>query len=204
MYTGAPVSRWSSATPPMWSMSACVMRIAAQRALERSPSIRQSLGPARVHDDSLAGAWTADDVAIHPKWAQFEPGDVETHPAAKSNGASRLDWRAMESWPLPEIATPDGHPLAGRPEERGRGPGRPHRPRPGPELGDHQVKEHAWLLVVEGTGPDRERGREIEASRGHARPLRAETSATRSRATRERRSCCWRPGPGPRHFRGSS
>lgn len=57
----------------------------------------------------------------------------------------------MESWRLPEIATPDGtrSPVVLKSEDEARAVliGLD----PGQELGDHQVKEHAWLLVVEGS-----------------------------------------------------
>jgi quercetin dioxygenase-like cupin family protein len=72
----------------------------------------------------------------------------------------------MESWRLPEIATPDGtrSPVVLRSENEGRavliGIA------PGQELGDHQVKEHAWLLVVEGSARIRAGGERIEAPAG--------------------------------------
>ena len=66
----------------------------------------------------------------------------------------------MESWRLPEIETPEGtrSPVVLKSEDEARAVliGID----PGQELGDHQVKEHAWLFVVDGTvrisGPDGE------------------------------------------------
>ncbi len=56
----------------------------------------------------------------------------------------------MESWRLPEIATPDGSRspvvLLSESEARAVLIGLD----PGQELGDHQVKEHAWIVVVAG------------------------------------------------------
>src|SRR4026207_1399827 len=57
----------------------------------------------------------------------------------------------MGCWRLPEIETPTGtrSPVVLKSEDEARAVliGLD----PGQELGDHQVKEHAWLLVVEGT-----------------------------------------------------
>jgi hypothetical protein len=55
MYTGAPASRWSSATPPMWSMSAWVMRTAAQRAPPSASSIR-SVSPGQPGSTTTASS----------------------------------------------------------------------------------------------------------------------------------------------------
>lgn len=56
----------------------------------------------------------------------------------------------MQSWKLTEIDTPDGSRspvvLLSENEARAILLGL----QPGQELGDHQVKEHAWLVVVEG------------------------------------------------------
>jgi quercetin dioxygenase-like cupin family protein len=57
----------------------------------------------------------------------------------------------MQSWDLKAIETPGGSrsPVVLHSEEPGRAVliGL----EPGQELGDHQVKEHAWLLVVDGS-----------------------------------------------------
>ena len=57
----------------------------------------------------------------------------------------------MESWRLPEIATPEGtrSPVVLKSEDEARAV--LIGIHPGQELGDHQVKEHAWLFVVEGS-----------------------------------------------------
>ena len=56
----------------------------------------------------------------------------------------------MQSWKLPEIETPDGSRspvvLLSESEARAVLIGL----HPGQELGDHQVKEHAWIVVVDG------------------------------------------------------
>jgi quercetin dioxygenase-like cupin family protein len=57
----------------------------------------------------------------------------------------------MESWRLPEIETPDGSRspvvLLSENEARAVLVGL----EPGQELGEHQVKEHAWIVVVAGS-----------------------------------------------------
>ena len=72
----------------------------------------------------------------------------------------------MESWRLPEIATPTGtrSPVVLKSEDEARAVliGLD----PGQQLGDHQVKEHAWLLVVEGTARI-EAGRAVDTFRFH-------------------------------------
>lgn len=56
----------------------------------------------------------------------------------------------MRSWRLPEIEMPEGSRspviLLSEAEARAVLVGL----KPGQELGDHQVKEHAWVVVVEG------------------------------------------------------
>jgi quercetin dioxygenase-like cupin family protein len=58
---------------------------------------------------------------------------------------------AVQTWNLPEIETPDGtrSPIVLLSESEARAVliGLD----PGQELGDHQVKEHAWVVVVDGS-----------------------------------------------------
>jgi quercetin dioxygenase-like cupin family protein len=72
----------------------------------------------------------------------------------------------VQSWRLPEIETPDGSrsPVILHSSE-------PARAlliglNPGQELGDHQVKEHAFLVVVEGTVRIEAAGESLEAETG--------------------------------------
>ncbi len=57
----------------------------------------------------------------------------------------------MQTWKLPEIETPGGtsDPVVLLSEEEARAVF--IELQPGQELGDHQVKEHAWIVVVEGS-----------------------------------------------------
>ena len=110
----------------------------------------------------------------------------------------------MESWRLPEIATPTGtrSPVVLKSEDEARAVliGLD----PGQELGDHQVKEHAWLLVVEGTVRVAGADGEIEAPAGtlaHFEPNERHSVASDGGA---KVLLLLAPWPGPGHFRGSS
>jgi len=110
----------------------------------------------------------------------------------------------MESWRLPEIATPTGtrSPVVLKSEDEARAVliGLD----PGQELGDHQVKEHAWLLVVEGTVRVATFDGEIEAPAGtlaHFEPNERHSVGSDGGA---KVLLLLAPWPGPGHFRGSS
>ena len=110
----------------------------------------------------------------------------------------------MESWRLPEIATPTGtrSPVVLKSEDEARAVliGLD----PGQELGDHQVKEHAWLLVVEGAVRVASADGEIEAPAGtlaHFEPNERHSVASDGGA---KVLLLLAPWPGPGHFRGSS
>ncbi len=72
----------------------------------------------------------------------------------------------MRSWRLPEIETPDGSrsPVVLLSEDEARAVliGLA----PGQELGEHQVKEHAWIVVVEGTAQIGAAGETLDAPVG--------------------------------------
>jgi quercetin dioxygenase-like cupin family protein len=110
----------------------------------------------------------------------------------------------MESWRLPEIETPTGtrSPVVLKSEDEARAVliGLD----PGQELGDHQVKEHAWLLVVEGTVWVASADGEIEAPAGtlaHFEPNERHSVGSDGGA---KVLLLLAPWPGPGHFRGSS
>ena len=74
---------------------------------------------------------------------------------------------------------------------------------PGQELGDHQVKEHAWLLVVEGTVRVASADGELEAPAGtlaHFEPNERHSVRSEGGA---KVLLLLAPWPGPGHFRGS-
>ena len=109
----------------------------------------------------------------------------------------------MESWRLPEIATPDGtrSPVVLMSEDEARAVliGLD----PGQRLGDHQVKEHAWLLVVDGAVRIASSDGEIEAPAGtlaHFEPDERHAVASDDGA---KILLLLAPWPGAGHFRGS-
>jgi quercetin dioxygenase-like cupin family protein len=108
----------------------------------------------------------------------------------------------MESWRLPEIATPAGtrSPVVLKSEDEARAVliGLDA----GQSLGDHQVKEHAWLLVVEGTALLATGDGQIEAPAGtlaHFEPDERHSVATDGGA---KILLLLAPWPGPGHYRG--
>ena len=109
----------------------------------------------------------------------------------------------MESWRLPEIATPEGSrsPVVLKSEDEARAV--LIALDPGQSLGDHQVKEHAWLLVVEGTVRIAGGDGEIEAPAGtlaHFEPDERHSVASDEGA---KLLLLLAPWPGAGHFRGS-
>jgi quercetin dioxygenase-like cupin family protein len=73
---------------------------------------------------------------------------------------------------------------------------------PGQALGEHQVKEHAWIVVVEGALQVEARGDSINAGVGtlvHFEPDQRHAVSTQSGA---RFLLLLAPWPGPGHFRG--
>jgi quercetin dioxygenase-like cupin family protein len=109
----------------------------------------------------------------------------------------------MESWRLPEIETPTGtrSPVVLKSEDEARAVliGLD----PGQELGDHQVKEHAWLFVVAGTVRIASADEEIEAPAGtlaHFEPDERHSVASDEGA---KILLLLAPWPGEGHFRGS-
>ena len=108
----------------------------------------------------------------------------------------------MQSWQLREIATPGGSvsPVVLHSDDEARAVliGL----EPGQELGDHQVKEHAFLLVVDGTVEVGTGGESHEA--GPATLLTFEPDERRSVSTRDGAKLLMllAPWPGPGHYRG--
>ena len=108
----------------------------------------------------------------------------------------------MQSWNLREIEAPGGSrsPSVLLSEDEARAVLLVLEP--GQKLGDHQVKEHAWLIVVEGSARIGRGGDELEAGVGtlvHFEPderhfVRSEGGA--------RILLLLAPWPGEGHFRG--
>jgi quercetin dioxygenase-like cupin family protein len=108
----------------------------------------------------------------------------------------------VQSWNLLEIETPDGSrsPVVLNSEDEGRAVliGL----KPGQKLGDHQVKEHAYLLVVDGSATVSAGADSVEAGVGtlfHFEPDERHAVSSDSGA---RLLLLLAPWPGPGHYRG--
>jgi quercetin dioxygenase-like cupin family protein len=108
----------------------------------------------------------------------------------------------MEAWRLPEIETPAGSrsPVVLKSEDEARAVllGLD----PGQRLGDHQVKEHAWLVVVGGSATIRAGGEEIEAPAGTLVRFEPDERHSISSAGGAKLLLLLAPWPGPGHYRG--
>ncbi len=108
----------------------------------------------------------------------------------------------MESWNLLEIDAPDGtrDPVVLRKGDEGRAV--LIRIDAGQELGDHQVMETAWVVVVEGRVVVRAGDRDLECGPGHLfRFAPDERHAIRSDGG-ARILLLLAPWPGRGHYRG--
>jgi quercetin dioxygenase-like cupin family protein len=108
----------------------------------------------------------------------------------------------METWRLREIETPGGSrsPVVLLSEDEARAV--LVALHPGQQLGDHQVKEHAWLLVVEGSVRIRAGGDDVEAPAGtlaHFEPDERRSVASPGGA---KLLLLLAPWPGVGHYRG--
>lgn len=111
----------------------------------------------------------------------------------------------MQSWNLNEIETPEGsrspvvlHSADG--EARAVLIGL----KPGQELGDHQVKEAAMLLVVEGTALVEAGGERVDAGAGTLLRFDPDERHAVSSADGARLLLFLAPWPGEGHYRGGS
>lgn len=108
----------------------------------------------------------------------------------------------MRSWKLHEIDTPDGSrsPVVLHSDEEGRAVliGL----HPGQELGDHQVKEHMFVVVIEGTARVEAGGEAVEAEAGTLVAFEPDERHAVSSAGGARLLLFLAPWPGPGHYRG--
>jgi quercetin dioxygenase-like cupin family protein len=73
---------------------------------------------------------------------------------------------------------------------------------PGQELGDHEMKEHAFVVVLEGEVQVESEGRSVAAGTGTLLSFEREERRAVSSATGARLLLLLAPWPGPGHFRG--
>lgn len=108
----------------------------------------------------------------------------------------------MRSWNLREIDTPGGSrsPVVLDSDDAARAVliGLD----PGQELGEHQVKEHAFVLVVDGTARVEAGGEMLEAQPGTLFTFEPDERRTVSSAGGARILLFLAPWPGPGHYRG--
>jgi quercetin dioxygenase-like cupin family protein len=108
----------------------------------------------------------------------------------------------VRSWKLLEIDTPDGSrsPVVLHSDEEGRAVliGL----HPGQQLGDHQVKEHMFLLVVEGSARVEAGGETVEAHAGTLVAFEPDERRVVSAPGGARLLLFLAPWPGPGHYRG--
>jgi quercetin dioxygenase-like cupin family protein len=109
----------------------------------------------------------------------------------------------MDIWKLPEIETPDGSrsPVVLRSHDEARAVlvGLD----PGQELGDHQVKENAWVVVVDGSATFRAGDEVVEAATGTLVRFEPDERHSVSTDTGAKLLLLLAPWPGPGHYRGN-
>lgn len=108
----------------------------------------------------------------------------------------------MDCWNLPEIETPEGtrSPVVLKSEDEARAilVGL----EPGQELGDHQVKEHAWLLVVDGSVRIRAGGEDVQGGVGTLAHFEPDERHAVSSEDGAKILLLLAPWPGEGHYRG--
>ncbi|TMJ97765.1 MAG: cupin domain-containing protein [Actinobacteria bacterium] len=108
----------------------------------------------------------------------------------------------MQTWRLPEIETPDGSrsPVVLLSEDEARAVlvGL----HPGQELGDHQVKEHAWLIVVDGSATIAAGGERVDAPIGTLAHFEPDERHSVGSETGAKVLLLLAPWPGEGHYRG--
>ena len=108
----------------------------------------------------------------------------------------------MRSWDLLEIDTPDGSrsPVVLHSDDEARAV--LIALEPGQSLGDHQVKEHAFILVVDGSTRVRAGDETREAPAGTLLRFEPDERHALSTESGARLLLLLAPWPGPGHYRG--
>jgi quercetin dioxygenase-like cupin family protein len=108
----------------------------------------------------------------------------------------------VRSWHLPEIETPDGSrsPVVLHSSDEGRAVliGL----LPGQELGDHQVKEHAFLVVVDGAARIQAGGETLDAAVGTMVSFDPDERHVIASESGAKILLVLAPWPGEGHYRG--
>ena len=108
----------------------------------------------------------------------------------------------MRSWSLPDIETPDGSrsPVVLHSGDEGRAV--VIGLQPGQRLGDHQVKEHAFVIVVDGTAQVEAGGERLDAGPGTLVAFAPDERRVVASAEGAKILLLLAPWPGEGHYRG--
>jgi quercetin dioxygenase-like cupin family protein len=108
----------------------------------------------------------------------------------------------VETWRLPEIETPNGSrsPVVLKSDDEARAV--VVGLHPGQALGDHQVKEHAWVLVVDGSVTLSAGGETVEAPAGTLARFEPDERHSLRSDEGAKILLLLAPWPGPGHYRG--
>ncbi len=156
----------------------------------------------RIDDDGFGrAALRAQDVAILLGGAQHVSVDHEAHQANESKWRFLCTITVVESWRLRDIPTEGGSrsPVVLHTGDEGRAVliGLES----GQELGDHQVKESAFLVVLEGSVRVSAGGEELEAEAGTLVLFDPDERRSVTAAEGARILLLLAPWPGPGHYR---
>ena len=108
----------------------------------------------------------------------------------------------METWRLPRDRDAGREPVARRPRSEDEARAVLVGLDPGQELGDHQVKEHAWIVVVDGSATFRAGAEEVEAPAGTLVRFEPDERHSVRTETGAKLLLLLAPWPGPGHYRG--
>jgi quercetin dioxygenase-like cupin family protein len=108
----------------------------------------------------------------------------------------------MQSWRLSELETPGGSRSPVVLNSKAAGRAVLIGLEPGQELGDHQVKEHAWVLVVEGRARIECRGEVVDGGPGLLASFEPDEVHSVSSESGARILLFLSPWPGEGHYRG--
>jgi quercetin dioxygenase-like cupin family protein len=110
----------------------------------------------------------------------------------------------MQRWDLPAVEAPDGtrDPIVLGEDEGGGARAVLVKLNPGQQLGDHEVKENAWLVVVEGRVQATSGATTEEAGPGTLFHFAAQERHSVASADGARILLLLAPWPGPGHYRG--
>ncbi|HEU4449724.1 MAG TPA: cupin domain-containing protein [Gaiellaceae bacterium] len=108
----------------------------------------------------------------------------------------------MEAWRLAEIDTPGGSrsPVVLKSDDEARAVLLGLAP--GQELGDHQVKEHAWIVVVAGDATFRADGEVVDGGVGTLVRFEPDERHSVRSENGAKLLLLFAPWPGPGHYRG--